>query len=478
MPTDQATAADSDLEARALSGMFVHRHLLVPSAAFRHEGRRFLVAEWEQHGIDIHGGMERLAKVAPMHLVQDAVADIEQMAALVETIAVWESACEEMNRRHRTGVAAADADRAVQDYQRNPSAATAAAAANAFQRVTEANAPEIRAPSGVELFDSLMADAVANQGRKFLGIAFPSLVRLNWRMDGLRGLTFMGGSPGTGKTSLALQVAFDAAKENPDTVVVFVTCEMSAKEVQASLVTHLTRIPFEELMKGKPGDTWGDPSGMRLPPGDIANLEKARRDIAALGDRWRIVQPSDFGGAFVGSKRGGAGVFAPVTAMANRAKQASGAERMLVVVDSLQRVPVAEPVSGSVTGWVGEAIERDNYVVDALNALASGTGDAVMCITEQNKAQQGTASITSMRGTGSIGYACDNALMLTDPEQYAGKEGEAARQRDHASGFRMVDAHLTKGRQGSKRGSESLRFAFDTHTFTEATKPQTFGGDW
>jgi replicative DNA helicase len=457
------------LEARALSGMFVHRRLSVPSTVFAHEGRRFMVADWEQHGIDRYRCMERLAKVAPMHLVQDADADIDAMSPLVETIAVWESACEELNRRHRTGVAAADADRAVQDYQRNPSAATAAAAANAFQRVTEANAPEIRAPSGVELFDSLMADAVATQGREFLGIKFPSLPKLNGRMDGLRGLTFMGGSPGTGKTSLALQMAWNAAVENPDTVVLFVTCEMSAKEVQASLITQRAVIPFDQLMKGKPGKQPAA-NGMMLTEGDIANLEKARRDIAALGDRWRIVQPSDFGGAFVGSKRGGAGVFAPVTAMANRAKQASGAERMLVVVDSLQRVPVAEPVSGSVTGWMGEAIERDNYVVDALNALASGTGDAVMCITEQNKAQQGTASITSMRGTGSIGYACDNALMLTDPEDYDKDAGEATRKRHYAEGYRLVEAHLTKGRQGSKRGSELLRFDIHTHSFREGAE--------
>jgi hypothetical protein len=144
---------------------------------------------------------------------------------------------------------------------------------------------------------------------------------------------------------------------------------------------------------------------------------------------------------------------------------------MLVVVDSLQRVPVAEPVSGSVTGWMGEAIERDNYVVDALNALASGTGDAVVCITEQNKAQQGTASITSMRGTGSIGYACDNALMLTDPEAYANKDaGEATRTSHYNKGYRLVEAHLTKGRQGSKRGSELLRFTIDTHTFREGSE--------
>jgi hypothetical protein len=76
------------LEARALSGMFVHRRLVVPSTVFAHEGRRFMVADWEQHGIDRHRCMERLAKIAPMHRVQEADADIDAMAPLVETVAI------------------------------------------------------------------------------------------------------------------------------------------------------------------------------------------------------------------------------------------------------------------------------------------------------------------------------------------------------------------------------------------------------
>ena len=141
---------------------------------------------------------------------------------------------------------------------------------------------------------------------------------------------------------------------------------------------------------------------------------------------------------------------------------------MLVVVDSLQRVPVAEPMSGSVTGWVGETIERDNYVVAAMNDLASGPGDAVVCISEQNKTQQGTATITSMKGTATIGYACDAALLLTDPEDYGGRDTQVM-ERDVHDGFRRVEAHLVKGRAGMSRGTESLVFRFMQHRFEEGS---------
>jgi len=453
-------------EARALAGMFVHRRLAVPSGAFQHPGRRCLVAAWEEKGIGTQD-IAALGKIVPQEMLAEAVADIEMMAQLMDVPAVWEGVCDQLNRRYRIHTAKEDAARILDDFNRNQSTATALAAAVALQRFAEAEAPEIHAPTGAELFDRMMAEAVSTQGRRFLGMEFLSLPLLNARMDGLRGLTFLAGSPGTGKTSLALQLAFDAAEVNPDTVVLFLTCEMSVRGVQASLVTSLTKIPFQELMKGRPG-TPRDPSGMMLREVDIKRLAKARERIAGLGHRWHVVQPSDVGGAFTGSKRGGAGVFAPITALANRAKQISGASRMLVVVDSLQRVPVAEPVSGSVTGWMGEAIERDIYVVAALNDLSSGVGDAVLCISEQNKAQQGTASITSMRGTGTLGYACDSSLMLTDAEEYAEKDGGTERKdADARSGFRWVEAHLVKGRHGSQRGMERLRFDFHTHAFTE-----------
>lgn len=38
--------------------------------------------------------------------------------------------------------------------------------------------------------------------------------------------------------------------------------------------------------------------------------------------------------------------------------------------------------------------------------------------------------------------------------------------RDIEAGFRKVEAHLVKGRAGTERGMESLRFSYHTHTFT------------
>ena len=499
MPNAEAISAE---EAHALAGMHQHRRLAVPSDAFQHEGRRALVRHWEQSGrIGIMvTDLEAAAAAANLILepLYEAAQDVEQMCLLMDTLPVWEEYCEAVNRRYRVAKAQEDAARAMAEYNRTGTAAHASAASAAFQRLVEAEAPQIHAQTGTELFDRLMAEASANHGREFLGISFGYLLsRLNARMDGLRGLTFMAGAPGTGKTTLALQMAFDAACFNHDTVVVFLTCEMSALEVEAMLVTHFTEIPFNVLMKGRRATTtkrYGNstivtpiplsasdmeptsielaPRGLDLPSSDIIRLKEVREQIAYLGHRWHVVHPSDVGGVFMGTKNGGASVFAPITALANRAKQASGATRVLVVVDSLQKVPVSEPESGSVTGWRGEAIERDRYVIAALNDLGSTPGDAVLCISEQQKTAQGRAEITAMAGTVASGYACDSCLMLTDPPEYkpdptTGRSEK--KDKDQQEGIRTVEVHLVKGRAGCVRGHEDMVFSYHTHTFYEVT---------
>ena len=84
------TQQRDDLEARVLSGMYRHRHLSVSSRAFRHDGRRFLVAEWEQHGMDDPGATERLLKIVEKRLLDDAWSDIESMAHLMDTWAMFD----------------------------------------------------------------------------------------------------------------------------------------------------------------------------------------------------------------------------------------------------------------------------------------------------------------------------------------------------------------------------------------------------
>jgi hypothetical protein len=160
--------------------------------------------------------------------------------------------------------------------------------------------------------------------------------------------------------------------------------------------------------------------------------------------------------------------------MIRRAMEATGATRSMLVVDSLQSLPIAEPESGSVTGWRGgDGMERDRYTIAGLNALTSKV-DAVLVVSEQAKSTQGKVQVTAMLGTGRSGYAADFVIMLSDPDTYANTgadtKGDEARAKHYEQGYRLVYATIVKGRAGMNRGAELLSFKIHEHKFEEGAK--------
>jgi replicative DNA helicase len=124
------------------------------------------------------------------------------------------------------------------------------AVAEAFQRLQEAQVDEVPIKTAELVFQSMLTEARKYQGKAHLGLSVSTTKAFSARLDGFRGLGFMAGEPGTGKTSLAMQWAMDAAETNKDAVVVVLTCEMSANEVMAMTTTRLTGLDYLELMKG------------------------------------------------------------------------------------------------------------------------------------------------------------------------------------------------------------------------------------
>jgi hypothetical protein len=272
-----------------------------------------------------------------------------------------------------------------------------------------------------------------------------------------------------------MQWAMDAAETNKDAVVMVLTCEMSANEVMAMTTTRLTGMSYLDLMKGTENGSLDAATGLKQEPGEIARLSKAQGKVEALMERFLVVTPDDFGGAFLGRGVAGRDLFAPVLDMIRRAMESTGATRSMLIVDSLQSLPIAEPESGSVTGWRGgDGMERDRYTIAGLNALTSKV-DAVLVVSEQAKSTQGKVQVTAMLGTGRSGYAADFVIMLSDPEEtYANTggntKGDEARAKHYEQGYRLVYATIVKGRAGMNRGAELLSFKIHEHKFEEGAK--------
>jgi hypothetical protein len=468
-------------EVVALTAMWRDQRALVPAGVFMHPGYRAWATHWERTG---KVGMTEADRAAASQLaapedVQRAEEDIRLQAQLVMYEAEVRDACSTLTRRRAEAAALADVKRLDEAVWKGEAPPEAMAAA--WQRLADSRRTAMPTPfrTAGDAMRQLLEEARKRQGKPMLGINLPSMAKFTKRLDGMRGLAFMAGEPGTGKTSLAMQMAFDAAEGNADTVAVVLTCEMSVTEVSAYAMTRKADIDFLDLMRGQGGMPEDPDMGLRLAPVALDALRDEQAAIDALGPRMLVYTPADFGGAFVGHGPAGRDLFAPLVDVIRRAKDATGATRAMLVMDNLQGMPVAEPLSGSTTGWRGEhALERDRYAIAEMNALTDHV-DAALVISEQAKSDQGKASITAMLGTGRSGYAADAVIMLTDPAEYANKRkgkggdadedtsGDERRQADYAKGHRKVDIRLVKGRAGMDRGTTPATFLYRRHMFTE-----------
>lgn len=454
-------------EAVALAGMYFHADLAVPADAFRHPGRRAVVMAWKQLGQVCDGSeMQMLAEQhADRSAVTDARTDIVSSEGVARDAARWKESCAYVIQHHAEQSARERLDQVTRLYERGD--ISESAVAQAWERLAAAKGRATVATPAVGLMERLLAKARDWHGRKHIGIPVPSLPLVTEQMDGLRGLMFLGGEPGTGKTSLALQLAFDAVDTNADTVGVFVSCEMSGEEIIGNLATRLAEIPYRELLKGRDGIA--PDTGLRLRPFELFRLGKAHAKVRELSSRWAIITPSDLGGSFDGKE--GRNPFHAVVGLVDRMKAETGATRAVVVFDNLQAMPVAEPTGGQ---WRGEqALERDRYTIAKLNELTDGGAlDSVIVISEQNKSGQGKDDPTSFLGTGRINYAADATVFLVDHWMYGGKGegGETLRLSHYKNGMRWVVWSLKKGRAGMDRGIVEMTYDFRLHRFVEGHK--------
>jgi len=456
-------------EGIALAGMLRRGEVRVPSVVFEHPGIRAWVEHWERAGVCY--GKDAIAAVqafAGKQATEEALGYIDAMDALGEIEVRFRDACSDLVKRHKLAYAMERTAKVQADFDKG--LLPPGAVAEAYQQLQEALVAEVPIKTAGLAFQSMLIEARKYQGKAHLGLSVRTTPLFSARLDGFRGLGFMGGVPGTGKTSLAVQWAMDAAETNKDAVVVVLTCEMSANEVMAMTTTRLTGLDYLDLMRGTEHSALDAATGLQQEPGEIERLNKAQGAIEALKERFLVVTPEHFGGAFLGRGAAGHHLFAPVLDMIRRAKEATGATRSMLVVDSMQSLPIAEPESGSVTGWRGgDGMERDRYTIAGLNALTSKV-DAVLVVSEQAKGTQGQVATTNLLGTGRSGYAADFVIMLSDPDTYTNTGGDEARTKHYEQGYRLVYATIVKGRAGMNRGAEVLSFKIHEHKFEEGAK--------
>lgn len=232
-----------------------------------------------------------------------------------------------------------------------------------------------------------------------------------WLMGGMRpGIHVLMGTPGAGKSSLALQVAVNVAAKGGRVAVV--SAEMTAQECAARVCSCLSLKHAGGLEPFK----WSDWERMGR-RGEESGIEA----LDVMGNLLPGLMFVDDGPAV-----GEAG-------LCDLVREAGAAGCSLVVVDYLQRVRPADPAANQFDGV--------SAVVRSLTAAAKAGGVPVLLVSSMNREAQKRdgegVTLTGGRGTGDIEYDAKSVWMLRNVLDAPG---------DHAT--RDVSLYVAKARNG------------------------------
>lgn len=205
-----------------------------------------------------------------------------------------------------------------------------------------------------------------------LTTGFPEFDR---RIMGLRGLVVLGAGPGVGKSTFCLNVALHVARDVEEACVIYLDVENGRNIILLRLLSNLYGLTIEQL-RGKrelEGEMWQ------------ADLEEKLPSFYLTTD-YSLMHPK----------------------IIERQIQQVGADKTLVVLDSLQKLPFLEKQRrDSIDRWLRE-----------LEQLKQDSRITVLLVSELSRGEGGSnyknPSLGAFKESGSIEYSADSALQYTE----------------------------------------------------------------
>jgi replicative DNA helicase len=256
----------------------------------------------------------------------------------------------------------------------------------------------------------------------------------------------LGGTAGRGKTSLALQLAVQAAQgaaREPGAPVVIYSLEMPALMVLARMLGRLSGHSYRQVLL----------EGQRLyHPHSAYRL--ALEAVEAIAPRLHLIDRTQ-----------GPPTLEAMDQLARGLRERWG-QPPLLVVDSLQAFPAGAQYK--------ERLGELNALMADFRSLSDTTGAAILLISHQSRALAGQSSQQSLKGSSDIEYTADTVLLLVDPqegkerEEPAGGEGETPAEIE-------LELHLAKNRYGPRT---KLGYSFQPQSggFREAGSARASAG--
>ena len=228
--------------------------------------------------------------------------------------------------------------------------------------------------------------------------------KLNKATLGLDGLIVLGGIAGAGKTSLALQLAFDASDTGTPTL--FYSLEMPRRAILTKILNRLAEVRYSDiLLKGRQYLT--DAQGKKLLSDDeVKRLKLGKKLLEAIGDKFYLRT----------RERDEADItFERVEQEINFIKADHKAERVFVVIDHLQVFNA---------GDYKDQIDKESKLITNFEGISKRTGAVILLISQKNKAGFTSKGLQTIKGSVDIVYLADVVMFLESEDETTKEQDE------------------------------------------------------
>lgn len=243
---------------------------------------------------------------------------------------------------------------------------------------------------------------------ELLGIK-TGLAELDKKTLGLDGLIVLGGVAGQGKTSLALQLAFDVCELGTPTI--FYSLEMPKRAIFTKILNRLAQVKYSDiLLKGRQylDETRRDKNLLgedtdfyKLLTKDQADkLKEAKEKLTNTSDKFYLRSRE--------SKEADID-FASVEQEINLIKAEHKADKVLVVIDHLQVFNAGDNYK--------DQIDKEGKLITGFKGISERTGATIILISQKNKAGFTSRGLQTIKGSVDIVYLADVVMFLESDKE-------------------------------------------------------------
>ena len=235
------------------------------------------------------------------------------------------------------------------------------------------------------------------------------IAELDKKTLGLDGLIVLGGIAGQGKTSLALQLAFDACELGTPTI--FYSLEMPKRAIFTKILNRLAQVKYSDiLLKGRQylDETRQDKNLLGesvdfyslLTKDQADKLKEAKEKLTKASDKFYLRSRE--------SKEADID-FASVEQEINLIKAEHKADKVLVVIDHLQVFNAGENYK--------DQIDKEGKLITGFKGISERTGATIILISQKNKAGFTSRGLQTIKGSVDIVYLADVVMFLESDEE-------------------------------------------------------------